>query len=364
MMRILDRYLLGTFVASLAVFTGALVVLFVTVDVTAKLGKFLALDGFLGFLLEYYALRLPMILTYLLPAVVLFAAMFTIIRLSRTNEILPVAAAGTSLRRLAAPFLVCAVLASWAMIAIDEYALPRVGKRIEETDHVLESEGSDWLVYDWDGWTKIWTTEYNPRTQQMLRRVRLTVSDGNARHVLVVDAARGEWSRKHQRWVLYEGTILWPRITRTGPNGKPVLAEQPIGPEGYVVRAPFRPETLRRTTTLWSKLASSPLRTLLAEARRRPHDPKPMIRLHMRLAFPVSPLVLLLLGLPFVLSAQAHSFIRGLFFCFLLSVGFYLVFFAFLELGNRGMLPAGVAGWGPTGGFGAAGLLAFSRMRT
>ena len=101
MIRLLDRYILSIFLSALAVFTTAFAMM-----------RHRSLLPLLVFVLEYYLLRLPMILTYLLPMVILFAAMFTVFKLSRTNEILPIAASGTSLRRMALPFLLTACVTS------------------------------------------------------------------------------------------------------------------------------------------------------------------------------------------------------------------------------------------------------------
>ena len=102
MIRLLDRYVLSIFLPAFGLFTVAFLALFLAVDFASNLGKFLDLKSvdLLPFVLRYYGCRLPMMATYLLPVVALFAPIFTVIKLSRTNEILPVAASGTSLRRL------------------------------------------------------------------------------------------------------------------------------------------------------------------------------------------------------------------------------------------------------------------------
>ena len=335
MIRLLDRYVLGTFLAALGVFTAAFAALFVTGDVAAKLGKFLELTiPLLPFMAKYYLLRLPIILAYLLPMVVLFAAMFTVVKLARTNEILPIAASGTSLQRMTRPFFAAALLSAGVMAAMDEYVLARLTSRIGETDHILQSREVSWSVYDWDGWTKLWALRYDHVNRVMSDGVRVTVSDDNARHVQIVKAKTGRWDEARKRWVIFDGEITWPQETHRKHGGRPEVRREPIGPEGYVVEARFKPETLRKSGTLWSRLPSSPLRELLEEQRRNPHDPKRRMRIHARLAFPLSPIILLLLGLPYVITAHGNSFFKGLFFCFLVSIAYYLAYFAFVELGT------------------------------
>lgn len=130
-MRLLDRYVLGIFIPALAMFTLTLLFLFIAVDFAAKLSKFLELRdlSLIKFVATFYAVRIPMLLVILLPSVLLFAPTFTVIKLARANEILPIAASGISLRRLSLPFLAAACLGSLGMAAIDEFILPRVAMR-------------------------------------------------------------------------------------------------------------------------------------------------------------------------------------------------------------------------------------------
>lgn len=365
MIRLLDRYVLGIFASAFAVFFTALTCLFVTVDFASKLGSFLELRNvsvplFIG---RYYLCRLPMFLTYLLPAVVLFAAMFTVVKLARTNEILPVAASGTSLRRLSAPFLAAAVLVGAAVAALEEYALPELRDEIVETDEVRASREVSWGVEDYDGWTRLWGHQYD-HVRREIRRVQITRLDEAARPVEIVTAQRCRWDAGRKRWVAFEGEIEYPGEFETPPGGRARPRRVPLGPEGYVVPAPFAPETLRKSASFLNRLPFAPLGQLLEEARRYPHVPSCGVKVHMRLTFPLSPLLLLLVGLPAVVRAHSKSFLNGLFFCFMLALGYYLAYFACLDLGNRGKLPPAAAAWGPTAAFGLGGLVSFARMRT
>ena len=368
MTRLLDRYVLGIFLAALFVFTTAFVMLFVTVDFAMKLRKFLDLETvpMVTFIGKYYLLRLPMILTYLLPMVVLFAAMFTVFKLSRTNEILPIAASGTSLQRMALPFILTASATSAFMAAMDEFVLVHVGQRIEDSEQILESRNVDWFVFNWDGRTKLWALEYDPVNHLLSQRVRISISDDDMKHVLIVTGKRATWDKGKRRWVVFDGEIEKPNEARQVEGGRPVIPREPIGPEGFVVEADFPPETLAKGSgrSIYARVTSPPLRELIEMARQKPHEPKYALKVHSRMAFPLSPVILLLLGLPFIVSAQAQSFFKGLFFCFLLSMAYYMMFFAFLELGSRAILPANLAGWLPTAGFGAFGVVGFFRMRT
>jgi lipopolysaccharide export LptBFGC system permease protein LptF len=88
------------------------------------------------------------------------------------------------------------------------------------------------------------------------------------------------------------------------------------------------------------------------------------MKVHGRFSFPMSPIVLVLVGLPFVVDPQSKSFIKGLIFCFLLAVGYYMTHFACVDMGNRGGLHPIIASWFPVTSFGLTGIIAYARMHT
>jgi lipopolysaccharide export LptBFGC system permease protein LptF len=126
-----------------------------------------------------------------------------------------------------------------------------------------------------------------------------------------------------------------------------------------VVECKLTPEGLQKES-----FSSAPLQELIDVMRRNPHNPTAVLRVHSRFSFPLAPVVLLLVGLPFVMDPQSKSFIKGLIFCFILALGFYVTHFACVDMGNKGTMPPIVAAWFPVAAFGAAGSVCFARMKT
>jgi lipopolysaccharide export system permease protein len=364
MTRLLDRYVLGIFIPALLLFTLTLLFLFIAVDCASKLGKFLELktdEPVLPFVVKYYFFRIPMLLNLLLPSVMLFAPTFTVIKLARANEILPIATCGTSLRRMSLPFVVAAVLATLTMAALEEFVLPRVGDEISEADAIFSQRGFRYNVEDYDGPTKLWARRFDFTPPRLSEAVRFTRVDDERRPILVVIAKRAEWDPVRKRWVAFEGMIEKPQELRKVQGEKPRSWEEEIPPEGFVLECALTPEGIRKDI---SKFSSAPLQELLRELHRQPHVHTIVMRVHSRFSFPLAPIVLLLVGLPFVMDPQSKSFIKGLIFCFLLALGFYVTHFACADFGNKGTLPPVLMAWLPVGGFGLAGIVAFSRMKT
>ncbi|HXX94424.1 MAG TPA: LptF/LptG family permease, partial [Planctomycetota bacterium] len=169
-----------------------------------------------------------------------------------------------------------------------------------------------------------------------------------------------------RRWVAYDGKVEYfsekEFIHPPGERPKPRIDLIPAA--GYVVEAPFKVEALRTSASSGDRYMFASLRDLLQAARKRPDLPVWRMRVHSRLAFPLSPLVLLLMGLPSVVAAHSKSFVRGLVTSALYVALYYPIHFFMQDLGNHGVLPTAIAGWFPTTAFGGFGMVSFWRMRT
>jgi lipopolysaccharide export system permease protein len=366
MTKLLDRYVLGIFLPALALFTVTLLFLFVAVDFASKLGKFLELRDkpLLPFVLWFYSVRIPMLINILMPSVLLFAPTFTVIKLARANEILPIAAAGISLRRMSLPFVIAAVLAGFFMAALDEFILPQVGDKISETDEIISVRNRKFNVEDYDGETKIYARSYTVDSQLLSDSVRVTRLDESKRPIEIITAEECRWDNGRKRWVAFRGFVEKPFEIREVPGEKPRVWREPIPKEGYVVESKLKPESIRRSSGLSSRYGFATLKSMLRDMRLYRHVPAATLKVHSRFSFPLSPLVLLLVGLPFVMDPHSKSFVKGLIFCFLLAMGYYVTHFACVDFGNRGVIPPVLAAWFPVATFGTVGLIAFARMRT
>jgi lipopolysaccharide export system permease protein len=370
MIRLLDRYVTGLFVSALAIFTATFLALFVTVDFAPNLTRFLDLKSvpILRFIAWYYAIRLPLFLALVLPVVVLFAAIFTVIKLQRTNEVLPIAASGTSLRRMSVPFLVAGVVAAAGGGAIEEFVLPTLAPELARTEGIKSSKEVSYGVADYIESAWIWGRTYDHVKQEMRQDVRVMILGPDGRPAIQVRAARCPWDHERRRWVAFEGKVeFWSNEKEIHPppnGGRPQPRIDDIPPTGYVVEAPFKVEALRTSASASDRYAFAPIRVLLRAVRQRPDLPVWRMRVHTRFAFPLSPLVLLFMGLPSVVAAHSKSFVRGLVMSALYVALYYPVHFFMMDLGNHGAVPPAIAGWFATAVFGGFGLVSFSRMRT
>jgi lipopolysaccharide export LptBFGC system permease protein LptF len=364
-MRTLDRYLLGVMLPAVGVFCVAFTAIFLAVDAADKLRRFLELQTLeiLPFAVRYYACRLPISLTYLLPSVVLFAPLFTIVKLSRSNEIVPVAVVGISLRRLCAPFLATALATSVLIAVMEEYVLVPLVEEIEETGDILNSRQVNYGVLARDRRSLLFARAYNSISREM-RDLRITWQDDDAVPVRTVRARHCRWNGQRRRWIAVDGTDEHPETLEFPPGAKPRPRKDPLPPEGLELDTALGPEDLRSTASTEEMLSSASLREVLRDARENPEDPRRWMKVHARFSFLLTPVILLLIGLPPAVTAQSRSLTKGLVGGAVLVTLYYGLYFIAQDFGTRGHLPPLLAGWGPTALFAVAGAVSWSRMRT
>jgi len=368
-MKLLDRYLLSIFGTAFVLVTLTFVALFTAMDLSSRIARILSLKNIntLEFLAKYYLVRMPMFLHLVLPAVSLFASMFTVIQLQKTNELLPMITSGVSLRRLSLIFVAGALVCAALMGALDEYVLPAMMDPIGETD--------DLLISDKPQKNQLYTGENMVINLDEINNVTKVHLGITLTHYLgatglrkeVVQAETMTWNPVEKIWYLHKGWIIpfdngqYRFETSPGqPTPKVKMIAIPAG--GYKLEPPPFPDDFKKRFTISGRsYRFEELRNLVGKF---PHIATYQMHWHLKFASPLGPLVLLFLGLPFVSGAQHRSFYRGVALCLLLTIAYYAATFVCFELGIRGAIDARVAVWGPLGCFGLAGLVSFLRMRS
>ena len=105
---------------------------------------------------------------------------------------------------------------------------------------------------------------------------------------------------------------------------------------------------------------------LSEQSRRNPEVPWFRVKLHDRLAAPLVPFVLLLVGIPLLIGFEAsvRSRMLGMGLCIIVAAGFHAVSFMLVSVANKGVLGPPFAAWLPVIVAGGAGLWLFGRMHS
>lgn len=143
-MKILDRYLLISFLKNYLISFLVLIGLYITLDMVFNFDDLveppksatsmsLTVPKILFDIVAYYTVQTPLIFVYLSGMIAVVGAAFTLLRLSRFNELTAMLAAGTSLRRVALPILAAGVALNGLLVADQELLIPLLIPRLIRT---------------------------------------------------------------------------------------------------------------------------------------------------------------------------------------------------------------------------------------
>jgi lipopolysaccharide export system permease protein len=123
-LKLLDRYVVRNFLQAYFYCVAGFLSIWLVFDISDNISIFL--DRHFGLLLvgEFYLTQLPQVLVILLPVSLLLALLFSLGRMSRTNEIVSMLTAGVSLPRMLLPLLGMGLLMTVTTLALNYSAAP------------------------------------------------------------------------------------------------------------------------------------------------------------------------------------------------------------------------------------------------
>jgi lipopolysaccharide export system permease protein len=390
---ILDRYIIRSFLYSYLVCAVALLGLTMVLDAFLRIKEFMDAAytpgapgfGMLSVMLQYYSVRLPVFFQMISPAILLTAAMFCVGQLNKNNELVPMRASGISLFRTLAPLFLFGILLTALLVVNQELIVPAMVAKIKYTESLLEGRSN--TVYDRleieDEMGNKWSI---PRYEAGEERIKGTLHlvsyyrQEPRRRVIRTDitAESAKWKRTRSdgmaRWHLSNGAE-----SRHYSSGARIATEDGnydsrFGEDGYIVLRPgektddefrlasnLRPIDMIPLHESVLYQSSAKLGELFA---RDPSRADIAVALSERYSFPLSNIVLLLLGLPFVLGTESKGTFSGLVTCVVICAAFYAVHAFCIELGNKSSLSPELAAWLPIALFGPLGIFLFDWVKT
>ena len=313
-MKILDRYLFVNFIKNYFISFLVLVGLYITLDMVFNFDDLveppksattlnLSAGRIICDIAAYYAYQTPLIFVYLSGMIAVVGAAFTLMRLSRFNELTALLAAGVSLRRVALPIILAGVALNVVLVLDQELLIPRIVPKLirsHEDMHVptpktysvqMLRDGRNGLLN---------AARYTPPDDGLAATIEyldVVERDEQLRPCGLLSADRAIWDEKAKLWRLTNGThkkILRPDETRPEPPVPAFIYQSDITPDEialwrggqYVALLP-----VRRINQLLDRPKSYGVIDLLRTK-------------NFRFTQPLSNVILLLLATPTVLTRE------------------------------------------------------------
>ena len=356
--RPLDRYVFGEFWKIFMATALGFPLLLIVFDLTDNLDTYLNRELTQTDLLLSYVYWLPDSVFLILPAAVLFATVFSIGGLTRHSEITAAKASGISFYRVIAPIFAGAMLATLAGLTLGELA-PFTNRKRQELLRADQFAGGNErfnFAYSAEHGRvyKIGALRVSERTIHGIDIERKGAGPEYPSYVLSATSAAYEPDRG---WLLGNGVMhVIPdtsrNITFTFDSARARHFDQrPV----ELTDSPKAPEEMRFVE----------LGRFIGAMERSGADVNQLrVERMLKIAVPVTCIVILLFGAPLATSTQRGGAAYGIG----ISLATTMVFLVLIQLtkavGSKGLLPPDLAAWIPSILFGLAGTYLFLRVRT
>ncbi|GEM_PF-1202492 len=369
MLKIIDRYLLTSFLLPLSYCLTAFFVLFVAYDMSDQLRDFLSkqIPGYK--IAAYYIYYIPIIFQLTAPFATLLAMLYCLGNMSRTNEIIAMRASGIALLRIIRPYLLMGVVLYGVTLVVADVCVPRARRLAAEimpkptTVHSVFSAPNTMTSLDFvnaqhDRQWKITTVQAASNVFQNVTVIQYT--HGRERRLnYKLEAARAEHIAGYGWWffdvhrIMYYPDGSFAPVRRLSKYHVPETRwnEQP---QDILSARQSEPE-LMTFQDLWRQMRNADSGS--------DNYRKLRMEIHNRIAQPIACLVFVLLAAPFGIFHTRAGMVKGVITSIMLCLVYYLVLALFVNLGTNGYLPPQLAAWSPSVAFACLGGYLLYRMR-
>ncbi|MDQ2888924.1 MAG: LptF/LptG family permease [Gemmatimonadota bacterium] len=353
----LDRYVFSEFWRIFVTTALGFPVLVIIIDITDNLNTYLQRNLPKSQIALSYVYWLPDSMFMILPAAVLFATVFSIGALTRHSEITAAKASGISFYRFIAPIFAGALFAVGLGLVIGELAPHTNKRRLEllETQKFASTTDRYNFAYAGDAGRvyKISALHLGTNKADGVEIERKGSGSDYPSYIATSNTA----SYTRQGWVLGRGTLH----LITGPASNTTFSYDSL----YDKQFTEKPEELTASPKAPAEMDYAELGRFIRAMERSGTDVNELrVERMLKIAIPVTSLVILLFGAPLATSTQRGGAAYGVGVSLATTVIFLMLIQLTKAIGGKGLLPPELAAWLPSILFGIIGLALFTRVRT
>lgn len=317
----------------------------------------------ISIVMDYFLFLTPQILMIVIPMSILLGILINFGILEKNSEVTAIKAGGWSLYRIAIPVFLIASAFCLSLFLMQDYVLPYANVRQEGMRNIIKGRPPQtssrmqrkWILGE-SG--RIYNYEYFDGNKDSF--INLNIFDTDLASVQIlrrINASRAHID-KNGAWTLEDG---WIRDYSSAQVGfRRIQAETMHFPEkaGYFKREIFQPKESSKRTYMELKSYISYLKKTGYNAAEL------QIELHKKVSFPLSCLIMALLGIPFSFSTGKKGAFFGIGMSIAIAISYWGISGIFEALGSYGLLIPILAAWAPNILFGSAGLALLFTIRT
>lgn len=372
-MRLLDRYLFRELLTPLAYCLGGFLMFWISYDLFTELEELQERKLHTLDILGYVLAMTPEFLVTILPIVLLLALLYTLTNHARHNEITAMRAAGVSLWRVCAPYLIVGLATGAALFALNEFLAPRGADWANRILNRYTQNPGDSAQDQFHGFAnarehRLWHFDaYNVKTTEMARpQVNWKLADGSGYQL---NAVRSVWT--NGVWIFFSATENFYPADAAAPvpvvlTNADVLAMPQFDETPAQIQSEIKISSYLSRSNI--RKADIPLTVILNYLRLHPDLPpeksaRLLTQFYGRLAAPWTCVVVVLIAIPFGATPGRRNLFFGVAGSIFICFTFFVLQSVGLAFGSGGELPAWLAAWLPNMIFAATGLFLMARVR-
>jgi lipopolysaccharide export system permease protein len=313
-MKLIDRYVISTFLKNYLISFMVLVGLYVVLDMVFQIDEFsefasggdtgatVTVFGAIWQIFDLYFHKAFLFFVQLSGFIPVVAAAFTLLRFSRFNELTAIMAAGVPLQRVAIPVVVVGVAVNLSLYPLQEFVIPPMAPKLNRSVDDLRRSGPNAYAVTGlrdDQNRLLSVARYTPPTDTSpakMEYVDVLERDDQLRVVAKVSADGATWDDEDQEWKLVNGV----RDTGIRPEDR-TSSREPV----IAYKSNINPQELAiyRSGEYIDLLSTSRINEMLQ--RRSSYGAGSLLRVkHMRFTQPFMNVIILLLAIPCVLTRE------------------------------------------------------------
>ncbi|MBN2432587.1 MAG: LPS export ABC transporter permease LptG [Acidobacteria bacterium] len=359
---LIDRFILREFLRVLGLIIAGAIILFTLFRLMEYIDEILKYGAAWWKVGLYFIFATPAFLLQVFPVCILLALLISIGTLEKTSQIVAFKASGLSLYRLILPVTGMVLLLTVVVFFFQENVLPYINQHYDNLHYELRTGKqraaraileSNWFINEDD---TVYHFDYFDRTRQTMHDLRVYRTDlPCGRLKSIIAAAKAEWMPATGQWRLFDG---WERRFEGNQAGLFPFSDtyaDIMEPPGY-----FAVEVKRA-----DKMSFLELREHIRQLEQAGFQTLSLeMDLHKKIAYPVTALIMVLLGFPFAFRMGKRGALYGIGLCLIIAFLYWIVLNFFSALGANGMLSPLVAAWAPNVFFASVGIFLSTHTRT
>jgi lipopolysaccharide export system permease protein len=358
MVRALDRYVFTEFWKIFVTTALGFPILVNIIDLTDNLDRYLGQNLSAGRIALSYLYWLPDSMFMVLPAAVLFATVFSIGSLTRHSEITAAKASGISFYRFIAPIFAGAIIATVLGLILGELAPLTNKKRLDilqgNNANVSNDRYNFAYAADRGRVYKIGALHLLEPTIEGMEIERK--GNGSDYPSYVINASTAKY-RTAKGWLLQKGAmhLLTDSMQNITFSFDSLVDRHFTEP----------PKQLTLSQKAPTDMGFRELGRFITSMERSGAEVNELrVERMLKIAIPVTCIVILLFGAPLATSTQRGGAAYGVGLSLATTVIFLMLIQLTKGIGGKGMIPADLAAWLPSIIFGVVGVILFARVRT